>query len=74
MRIADKAHAAESVAAVPKRIPGALRHPNIATSPQNVTAERIIRFACMVVCVCVSFVWFGLVWFMPCIEGRRLSQ
>ena len=60
--MAETIQAAESVAAIPKRIPGALHQPKIAISPKNVTAARISRFACMVVCVCVSFVWFGLVY------------
>ena len=48
MRIVETIHAAESVAAIPRRMPGALRSPKIATSPQNVTAKRMIRFACMI--------------------------
>ena len=48
MRIAETIQAAESVAEIPRRIPGALRHPKIAISPQNVTAARIIRFACII--------------------------
>ena len=48
MRIAETIQAAESVAEIPRRIPGALRQPKIATSPQNETTERMIRFACII--------------------------
>ena len=43
---------AESVAAIPRMIPGALLQPNIATRAKNATAEMMISEDCM---------WFGLV-------------
>ena len=45
--MAETIQAADSVAAIPRRIPGALLMPKIATSPQNETAARMKRFVCI---------------------------
>ena len=47
VRMAETIQAADRVAETPSKMPGALRMPKIATSPQNETAARMKRFACI---------------------------
>ena len=52
VRIVSMNQAAESVAVIPRMIPGALRQPKIATRAKNETAEMMMIEEVMV--------WFGL--------------